>query len=63
MLGQKELEPTGASLLMSLESVFAALFGWWLLGERMSGRELVGCALVFAAVIISQLPTRTGQRS
>ena len=63
MLGQKELEPTGASLLMSLESVFAALFGWWLLGERMSGRELVGCALVFTAVIISQLPTRTGQRS
>ncbi len=56
MIGQKELEPTAASLLMSLESVFAALFGWWLLGERMTGRELLGCVLVFAAVILSQLP-------
>ncbi|MBR0081427.1 MAG: DMT family transporter [Clostridia bacterium] len=56
MLGQKELEPTAASLLMSLESVFAALFGWWLLGERMTHRELIGCALVFIAVILSQLP-------
>lgn len=56
MLGQRELEPTGASLLMSLESVFAALFGWLLLGERMTARELFGCALVFAAVILSQLP-------
>ena len=62
MLGQKELEPTGASLLMSLESVFAALFGWIILGERMTGRELFGCGLVFLAVIVSQLPIRKRKR-
>ncbi|MDO4851904.1 MAG: DMT family transporter [Clostridia bacterium] len=56
MIGQREMEPTAASLLMSLESVFAALFGWLLLGEQMQLRELFGCALVFLAVILSQLP-------
>lgn len=56
ILAQKKLEPTTASLLMSLESVFAALGGWWLLGERMTTAELLGCGLVFAAVVISQLP-------
>lgn len=63
IIGQKELDPTGASLLMSLESVFAALFGWWLLGERLSGRELLGCALVFLAVILSQLPVGKRRKS
>ena len=56
IVGQKDLEPTAASLIMSLESVFAALGGWWLLGETMRGYELLGCGLVFAAVILSQLP-------
>ena len=54
--GQKSLEPTTASLIMSLESVFAVLGGWWLLGERMTVWETTGCVLVFAAVILSQLP-------
>lgn len=58
MIGQRELEPAGASLLMSLESVFAVLFGWILLGERMTPREILGCALVLSAVILSQLPAR-----
>lgn len=58
IVGQKDLEPTTASLIMSLESVFAALGGWWLLNERMSVNELIGCGLVFAAVVISQLPER-----
>ncbi len=58
ILGQKHLEPTTASLIMSLESVFAALGGWWLLKERMTPWELLGCALVFGAVILSQLPER-----
>lgn len=58
IVGQKHLEPTTASLIMSLESVFAALGGWWLLQERMTGWELTGCALVFAAVVISQLPEK-----
>ena len=55
VVGQKNVHPTVASLLMSLESVFSVLFGWLLLSERMSSRELAGCALVFAAVIFSQL--------
>lgn len=58
ILGQKAIEPTAASLIMSLESVFAALGGWWLLKERMTSTELLGCGLVFAAVIISQLPQK-----
>lgn len=56
IVGQKNLEPTTASLIMSLESVFAALGGWLILHDTMSGRELCGCALVFAGVILSQLP-------
>lgn len=58
IVGQKDLEPTAASLIMSLESVFAVLGGWWLLGERMTPWELTGCALVFSAVVISQLPQK-----
>lgn len=54
IVGQKHLEPARAALIMSLESVFAALGGWWLLNERMTGTELLGCGLVFAAVILSQ---------
>ena len=56
IIGQKHLEPTPASLIMSLESAFALLFGWLLLKERLSGPELLGCALVFVGVILSQLP-------
>lgn len=59
ILGQQHLDSAPASLIMSLESVFAALSGWLLLNEVMSGMELLGCALVFIAVILSQLPTRT----
>ncbi len=58
IVGQKDLEPTAASLIMSLESVFAVLGGWWLLGETMAFHELLGCSLVFTAVVISQLPER-----
>lgn len=58
IVGQKSLEPTTASLIMSLESVFAVLGGWWLLGERMAWNESLGCILVFAAVVLSQLPEK-----
>jgi len=58
IVGQKSLEPTTASLIMSLESVFAVIGGWWLLGERMSLPEITGCILVFVAVILSQLPEK-----
>lgn len=56
IVGQKDLEPTAASLIMSLESVFAALFGWLLLHETMTVWEFSGCVLVFSAVILSQIP-------
>lgn len=58
IVGQKDLEPTVASLLMSLESVFAVLFGWLILHEQLASHELLGCGLVFAAVILSQLPSK-----
>lgn len=58
IIGQKNLEPTAASLIMSMESVFAVLGGWLILKERMSGWEIAGCVLVFAAVILSQLPDK-----
>ena len=58
IIGQKRVAPTAAALLMSLESVFAALFGWLLLHETMTGAEKLGCCLVFAAVVLSQLPEK-----
>lgn len=58
IVGQKRVSPSAAALLMSLESVFAALFGWLLLHETMTGAEELGCVLVFAAVVISQLPEK-----
>ena len=58
IVGQKRVAPSAAALLMSLESVFAALFGWLLLHETMTKAEELGCVLVFAAVIISQLPEK-----
>lgn len=55
VIGQKDTEPTVATLLMSLESVFAALSGWLILHEALSIKELIGCVLVFSAVILAQL--------
>ena len=58
IIGQRHVEPTTASLFMSLESVFAALSGWLLLNEQMTPRELTGCLLIFLSVIISQIPAK-----
>ena len=55
ILGQKYTNPTLATLLMSLESVFAAIAGWLILKETMGVREIVGCVLIFAAIVVSQL--------
>ena len=62
ILGQRDVNPTLASLLMCLESVFAVLGGAVLLGERLSGREIAGCALMFAAVIAAQLSPVIGKK-
>lgn len=55
IVSQKNLSPTVASLLMSLEAVFAALSGA-VFGERLTSNEIFGCVLVFAAIILAQLP-------
>jgi len=55
VFGQSKVNPALASLIMSLEAVFALLGGMAFLGERLSGRELLGCALMMAAVILVQL--------
>ena len=56
ILGQRHTEPTTATLILSLESVFAVLSGWLILHESLSGREILGCCLVFVAVLLAQLP-------
>jgi len=58
IIGQKYLQATVASLIMSLESVIATLAGWLILREVLSTKELIGCGLVFIAVILAQLPTK-----
>ena len=55
IIGQKGLEPSIAALIMSLESVFAALSGWIILHEKMSLKEFIGCVLIFLSVILAQL--------
>lgn len=58
IVGQQDLDSTPATLIMSLESVFAALFGVALLNETMTAREILGAILIFAAVILSQIPIK-----
>lgn len=54
IVGQKYTDPSTAALIMSTEAVFAAIFGWLILGEMMSAREIAGSAVIFAATIIGQ---------
>lgn len=61
ILAQKDSNPTVVSLLLSMEAVFAALSGAIFRHERMSGRELFGCLLMFAAVVIAQLPSEKAE--
>jgi drug/metabolite transporter (DMT)-like permease len=58
-VGQRDLNPALASLIMSMESVFSTIFGWLILRQIMSGREIAGCALIFGAVLLAQLPRKT----
>ena len=54
-LGQKKISVVIASIVLSLESVFAAVFGWLVMGDAMTMKQIAGCTLVFAAVIVSQV--------
>ncbi|MBQ7032101.1 MAG: DMT family transporter [Clostridia bacterium] len=56
ILAQKDTDPTSAALICSLESVFALLGGWLLMGESFTARELWGCLITFGAILLSQLP-------
>ncbi|MDE7321855.1 MAG: DMT family transporter [Lachnospiraceae bacterium] len=56
IIGQKGMNPTAASLILSLESVISVLAGWLILHQTLTARELAGCALAFAAIILVQLP-------
>lgn len=55
IIGQKNFNPTIASLLLSLESVFAVIAGWLILNQAMGFRQITGCALIFTAVILAQI--------
>jgi drug/metabolite transporter (DMT)-like permease len=56
IVAQKFVKPAIASLIMSLESVFAALMGWLALGQTLTLRETAGCLVIFAAIIAAQAP-------
>ena len=58
IVGQKGMNPTVASLILSLESVVSVLAGWLILDQKLSVREICGCVLAFAAIILVQLPDR-----
>ena len=58
IIGQGHTEPALASLILSLESVFAAIFGVLFLGESMTARELAGCAIIFGSIVVAQLPDK-----
>lgn len=59
---QKYIKPTIASLLMSLESVFSVLAGWIVLGDVLGARELIGCAVIFVALVIAELKFENKQK-
>lgn len=58
IVGQKNVNPTVASLILSLESCISVLAGWMLLGQKLSLKELIGCVIMFAAIILAQLPEK-----
>ena len=58
IVGQKNMNPTVASLILSLESCISVLAGWIILGQYLSSREIFGCVLMFGAIILAQLPQK-----
>ena len=58
IVGQKGMNPTVASLILSLESVMSVLGGLLILGQMLSARESIGCMLMFTAIVLAQLPER-----
>lgn len=62
VVAQREVAPTVASLLLSMESVFAVIFGLLLLQEQLSTREIFGCVIMFAAIILAQMPKKNASK-
>ncbi len=62
IIGQKGVNPTVASLILSLESVISAVAAWLLINQVMTGREILGAGLMFAAIVLVQLPNKVRQR-
>lgn len=59
IIGQKNMNPTTASLILSLESCISVLAGWIILHQKLTARELGGCVLMFIAILLAQLPEKT----
>lgn len=59
IVGQKGMNPTVASLIMSLESCISVIAGWLILGQNLSSREIFGCVLMFVAIMLAQLPQKS----
>lgn len=59
IVGQKGMNPTVASLIMSLESCISVIAGWLILGQNLSSREIFGCVLMFGAIMLAQLPQKS----
>ena len=58
IIGQKNMNPTVASLILSLESCISVLAGWILLGQKLSVKEIIGCIIMFCAIVLAQLPQK-----
>ena len=58
MIAIKDIDPTIGSLVSSLESVFAAVGGWMILGQKMNLREITGCIIILVVTIIAQIPSK-----
>lgn len=62
LIGQKNTEPTLASMLLCLESVFSVLFGWMILSQALSGQEILGCVVMFTAIMLTLIPKESWQK-
>jgi len=63
IVGQKDMNPTIASLILSLESCISVLAGWMILNQKLSVREFIGCGVMFGAILIAQFPERNGSKT
>jgi drug/metabolite transporter (DMT)-like permease len=63
IIGQKDVNPTVASLIMSLESVVSAISGFLILHQKLKTDEIIGCFIMFAAIILAELPTAMKSKS